>query len=102
MSTVKMPYLPRGAQTPFEKELVRVLQEHLTNHARAINQNARGRFSAWKASSDVEPELPGSPGDTVRNTNPAVLGAVGSQYVIDGWRYGDDDLWHEISHLTDG
>jgi hypothetical protein len=101
MGTVRKPRLPTGT-TPFEKELVRVLTRTLEEFARAINQSATGKLSAWTASSDTAPTLPGKPGDTIRNTNPTVLGTEGSQYIIDGWRCGDDGLWHEISHLTDG
>jgi hypothetical protein len=101
MARVGIPHLPRGASTAFEKELVRSLDTILRNHAQAINQNASGRLSSWTASSDVAPTAPGSPGDTVRNTNPAVIGTEGSRYIVDGWRFGDDDTWHEITHLTD-
>jgi len=102
MGTVSEPRLPTNPTTPFEQELLRVTQIILRDHAQAINQAATGRLSAWSASASTKPVMPGSIGDTVRNTNTTVLGSVGSQYIIDGWRYGDDNVWHEISHLTDG
>lgn len=98
---VPEPRLPTNAATPFERELVRVLQAILNDHARAINQGATGKI-AWTSAAAAIPSAPGSVGDTVRNTAATVLGTVGSQYIIDGWRFGDDDTWHEISHLTDG
>lgn len=102
MGVVRLPRLPDGA-TPFERELVRVLTEILTAHAQAINQSATGQLSALSAVSDIKPTHEGSPGDTVRNSATTVLGSPGSEYIIDGWRWGAaDSVWHEISHLTDG
>lgn len=101
MSTVPEPRLPSNPQTPFERDLVRALDIILRDHARAINLGGAGKI-AWTSASDTAPTAAGSKGDTVRNLTPTVLGTEGSQYIIDGWRYGDDDLWHEISHLTDG
>lgn len=101
MSTVPTPMLPANAQTPFERDLVRALDKILRDHARAINEGATGKI-AWTAASSTAPTQPGSKGDTVRNLNPTVQGSVGSQYIVDGWRYADDGTWHEISHLTDG
>ena len=102
MGAVTDPRLPTNPATPFERELLRALQIILREHAQAINQIASGKLAAWSAASDTAPTAAGSIGDTVRNSNPTVLGLPGSQYVIDGWRYGDDETWHEISHLTDG
>jgi len=102
MGTVKATRLPTNPATPFERELLRTVGIILREHELAINQSATGKLSAWSAASATIPTLPGSIGDTVRNTNTTVLGSIGSQYIIDGWRYGDDNVWHEISHLTDG
>lgn len=102
MGALQIPRLPKGT-TPFERELVRTLEIALSDMVRSINQSATGQLAAWSSVSDTKPTHVGSPGDTVRNTNNEPLGSLGSTYMVDGWRWSStDNLWHEISHLTDG
>lgn len=104
MGSVPTPRLPTASPDPHVKELVRVLSGILADHAQALNQLASGKFSQYAAKSATKPTITqgASPGDFVVNTEQAVLGTFGSQYITRGWIYLSDGLWHDINDLTDG
>lgn len=101
MNPVPTPGLPTNPEGGFEIALIRTLSDLLGRYARAINILAGGGLDGTVSSATI-PTTAGSIGDIVRNSAPAVLGTAGSQYILIGWIYGSDSVWHTITHLTDG
>lgn len=97
----RVPTLPVPT-TPFERELVRTMSDYLRQITEVINNTTNGKFAMHTGVAATKPTLPGSRGDFIANTERDVLGTPPSQYVVWGWFYGSDDLWHDITSQTDG
>lgn len=95
MAGVTTPRLPGNGDTPFDRDLVRMLTAILNDHARAINRLAAGSLAGVSATSSAIPTVPGVTGDVVRNTAPLLSGGA----VVWGWMYYSG-AWHPISFAS--
>lgn len=80
------------------------LQREMRNIATQINNLAEGRIEAIHNAATAAPTSGKHiPGDFIKNSAPAELGAAGSKYVIEGWMCiaaGDPGTWTEKRFLT--
>jgi hypothetical protein len=80
------PALPMGAESPFLRLFVQMVQQHLGQTNRKVNQLASGASAGIdNALSAVPTTGTYAPGDFVKNSAPVELGTVGGKYVIEGW-----------------
>jgi len=98
-----VPQLPRlpTPNTPYERELNRVLERYLRQIAASINNHSQGSFAAFSAVSATKPTLPGKQNDYIQNSAKEVLGTEPAQYVVLGWIYADGE-WLDVTAQTDG
>ncbi|AMM22989.1 hypothetical protein [Variovorax sp. PAMC 28711] len=87
MRLLEKPALPSNPTTAFERSLVQQMQAILQAVSMKVNQLADGRLVAIDNAAISAPTTGSwARGDFVRNSAPAVLGTVGNQYTIAGWR----------------
>jgi hypothetical protein len=100
MKLNELPKITDPKGSTFLQELTDVLRKT----AQKVNQIASGSYAGFDGQAVAAPTTgTWAQGDFVKNSNPAVAGGGGSQYVIQGWTCvtgGTPGTWVEARTLT--
>ena len=99
------PILPRPSEPPnsYEARFNAAVARELSKLRHSVQTVFEGRLSSYYSATAAPTGGSYAQGDIVRNSNPAVAGGAGSQYVIIGWICtvaGNPGTWVEMRTLT--